>query len=125
MPLDVEVWERFIDSFASLFLGFAYDVHVGTGMNPDPEWLPSMRRDAKRLTQYRVDVLAQATNGLFIIEVKPRPAIGVLGQVLGYLSLFKADYNPSAAVYGAVVAQIIEPDLRTLLTLHGITIWTA
>jgi len=124
MPLDVEVWERFLDQYASLFLGFAYDVHVGTGMNPDPEWLPSIQRDAKRLTQYRIDVLAQTTQGLFVIEVKPRPAIGVLGQVLGYMTLFKADFNPSAAVYGAVVAQTIETDLRMLLTAQGITAWT-
>ena len=102
MPLDREVWERFLDQYASLFVGFAYDVHVGSGVNPDPEWSPSIRRDAHRLTQYRIDALGQATQGLFVIEVKPRPAIGILGQVLGYMTLFKADYKPPGPVYGAV-----------------------
>lgn len=89
---DILIWERFIDRFPDRFDSVDYDVRVGKGITPLPELPENIKRDAKALTQKRIDVVGWLGELPTIIEVKSRVGLSALGQVLGYKILFESDF---------------------------------
>lgn len=120
MPRDVPIWNRFLASYYKDYSGFAYDVHVGSGMTIDETWPLEIKSMATALSQYRIDAVGVKESSIQIIEVKPRPPIGVIGQIIGYTALFQRDFNPSAPVTSLVVCETIDIDLKLLLNAQNI-----
>lgn len=85
---DKIIWNRFIEKFPDRFETVDYDFRVGQGILPDPGWPEFIKRDAKALSQKRIDALAWNGEDPTIIEVKKRVGLSTLGQVLGYFQLF-------------------------------------
>jgi len=123
-PLDKEVWERFLAKYGKEYQRMYYDVKVGKGVEPDPEWMPSIQRDAKVLSRFRIDVIAEKTDTYEVIEVKPRPSMGIIGQIIGYTKLFIQDYSPTKPVSPVVVCEQIADEIRELLIEQGATVYT-
>ncbi|MBA7709936.1 hypothetical protein ES703_118862 [subsurface metagenome] len=110
---DIPVWDAWIRIFGSHFRGFDYDHHTGVGLAPgkdQPYPLQIMWRD---LTQKRIDVLGYRDFSLWVIEVKDRPTVACLGQVIGYTILLARDLDPCPPLVPCIVSRTIEPDIET------------
>ena len=118
---DIPIWERFIDLHGPKFDGFDYDVHVGKGIEPPADVPPNIRNMAIHLTQKRIDAVGHQPGKLWLIEVKERPGVGAVGQIISYITLYRRQFNPQLKLIPAIVADIIEPDIRTVLADHSIT----
>ena len=71
---------------------YTFDLHLGEGMPPDPNWPPYLIAMTKALTQRRVDVVARTPDQLWILEIKPRSGASAIGQLVLYQTLYRQEY---------------------------------
>ncbi len=107
---DVEIWERFVLMFPNEYDSVDYDVRVGEGIAPLAHLPDNIKRDARALTQKRIDVVGWNGESPTIIEVKSRAGLGVLGQILGYQILFNKDFPNIQKPGLLIIAGRIAPD---------------
>lgn len=118
-PLDIAIWERFLDKYAGDYLGFDYDIKVGTGTIVPNEWDDNYKRMAEILSKYRIDAVGHKTGRLEIIEVKPEASTVAIGQIVTYMELYKRDFSPSDSVTGVIVTNLEVGDMRLLTSKLG------
>uniref|UniRef100_A0A6H1ZW82 Uncharacterized protein n=1 Tax=viral metagenome TaxID=1070528 RepID=A0A6H1ZW82_9ZZZZ len=111
---DVAIWNRFLARHKPQYLSVKYDIKVGDGMIIDLSWSNYIQKMAKDLSQKRIDVVAETEETTLIIEVKSFITIGVIGQVLGYVELYKRQFNPSKPLVPMVITNKITPDMQFL-----------
>lgn len=119
-PLDIAIWERFVDRFGSDFLGFTYDVKVGSGTEPAEGVGDNYRRMQAILSKYRIDVVGFKSDAIWIIETKPEAGTVAIGQIEAYTRLYKRDFNPELPITGAIITDRELPDMRYLTNEKGI-----
>ncbi|MBA7550359.1 hypothetical protein ES705_42871 [subsurface metagenome] len=118
--MDVPVWDAWIRTHGEYFTGFDYDVHVGQGLEPDKDHDFQLQQMWVSLTQKRIDVVGYRPGEVWLIEVKDRPTVAVIGQCLSYKILYDIDFAPASPPIPCLVAGSIEPDIETVLVHWGI-----
>lgn len=121
-PNDVRIWERFIDDNPNWANLVAYDVRVGNGQDPGDKHEENIRKMAIKLTQYRIDVLAQKNGSHSIVEVKQDPGSGAVGQLLSYSSLLKSSHPALFPVKLVLICNRSTPDLQDVADQYSIQI---
>lgn len=105
-----QVWNRFVVKFPKRFDTVDYDFRVGEGMPYQDDWEPNIRRMVTALTQKRIDVVGWNGDRPTIIEVKVRAGLSALGQVLGYIELFKSELPSFPNPRPMIVCEITTAD---------------
>jgi len=118
---DKEVWTRFIFKYPDLFETVDYDVHVGFGIEPPGEVDIKSADQWKDLTRKRIDVVGWKRNTATIIEVKKRVGLPTLGQILGYLFLYRREHPDILLNTPLIVCSSINKDDSDVLQHHGIS----
>ena len=114
MPQELPLWRRFIRLQPDRFVDVVYDVHVGRGTAITFTRDPFVVQWAKHLTQLRLDVLGRRGSQLTIVEVRRFPGLASFGQILGYATLFRRDFNYTGVLRRLLVSEFITGDLRWL-----------
>jgi len=123
MPEDTIIWRRFIELGQYLPDEVWYDVRVGAGIeipSGQPEW---MQRFAEYNYKKRIDVVARRGNLWLVIETKPKAGIVALGQIVYYSWAFQREYRPVGRVVGALITDVVDPDVRPLFDVAGIVVF--
>lgn len=118
-PLDIGIWERFLDKYGKDYTGFDYDIKVGSGAVVPEEWEDNYKRMAEILSKYRIDVVGHKPGRLEIIEVKPEASTVAIGQIVTYMELYKRDFSPSDTLVGVIVTDREIGDTRLLTSKLG------
>ncbi len=118
-PLDIPIWERFIDNFGADFLSVAYDVKVGSGTPPIDGLGDKYAAMQAILSKYRIDVVGFRSDAIWIIETKPDAGNIALGQIDIYTYLYKRDLQPTLPVVGVIVTDRELPDVREFAAFKG------
>ena len=113
-PNDIEVWERFLVKYGSLYEGFYYDVICGKETKMYPRWEFEYQKDAWVLSQLRIDAVGERAESTDIIEVKPRGNMASIGQLLTYKEHYVNDYRPTKPVRMILVVGNIDPNIIPL-----------
>ncbi len=124
-PLDVAIWERFIEANPDIFQVVSYDVPVGEGAAFDTIIDADKNSDANRLYQRKIDVVGRKDGKFFVVEVKPRASTSAIGQVKGYVTLFKRDYTINEPVFPMIVTDQLMPDMEFLAKDSGVNLVVA
>ena len=119
-PLDIAIWERFIDYYGSFYDGFDYDVKIGTGSVPGPETPENYARMETILSKYRIDAVGHNKGTLEIIEVKPEASTVAIGQIITYVELYIRDLKPTLPIVGHIISNHIVGDMEYLTKKYGI-----
>ena len=119
-PRDIAVWERFLDKYGELYEGFYYDVICGKEVKMHPNWEDPYRKDAYILSKLRIDAVGEKSDGIDIIEVKPRGTMGSMGQLLTYKEHYTAEWHPQRPVRMVLVVAEIDPNIISLTEKYGI-----
>lgn len=119
-PADVAIWERYLALEPPTLGPVAYDVRVGLGQDPGPDYEPEIRQMAIKLTQFRIDVLNNSPTEYQIIEVKKDPGSGAIGQLLSYRNLFTNDFPEMVPVSLFLLCNRITPDVVTVCNSYRI-----
>lgn len=125
MPLDKEIWERYIDNAPDAFIECAYNVAVGAG---EPDMVansPGAHPNLNRLYQRKIDVVARTAKGITIIEIGPRAATAKVGQVKGYALLFARDYTDTVPITPIVLTDVLMPDMDFIAKEAGVQVIVA
>jgi hypothetical protein len=118
-PHDINIWERFLDTYGSEYILFDYDIKVGTGVPPESGIAENYARMQDILSKFRIDCVGILPSSIDIIEVKPNASLSAIGQLLSYVELYKRDFLPSSPVRGVIVTDRELPDIRHLTEVHG------
>ncbi len=119
-PLDVAIWERFITANTDIFEVVSYDVPVGEGAGFDTLVNPATGGDVNKLYQRKIDVVGRKNGMFFVVEVKPRASTSAIGQVKGYVTLFKRDYTINEPVVPIIVTDSLLPEMELLAKSEGV-----
>ena len=122
-PADIKIWEEFMRQNISAYDTCIYDQEVGEGAPIPENTEPNMAHDFKILTQYKIDVIGFKNDRIDIIEIKPRAGMLAIGQVLGYVALFKKEFSPAVNVTPVIITDVIRPDMLNLTKAQGIKIY--
>lgn len=123
-PRDVAIWERFLTAFPDAYDECEYDVLVGSPPPFDPTVNDITGGEISDLYKKKIDVVAYKKGETDIIEIKPNAGAAALGQVLGYVALYKRDIKPSASPRAIVLTDMPQPDMDMLSKSMGVTVIT-
>lgn len=122
-PRDIEIWERFIAKYPDAYEKCQYDFAIGD-IPPFMEQTSSPQGQAMReLYKLKIDVLGYKGDTIDLIEVKPDAGASSIGQLLGYVSLYKRDVNPNATIRPVIVTSSLRPNMDFLTQQQGVTLF--
>lgn len=119
-PLDVAIWERFIDQNPNAYETVQYDFNVG-----DPPPFNTLMDDGEDLNQdalYRlkIDVVGKKGNSIDIIEIKPSAGASAIGQVQSYQKLYIRDKWGVGKIGMVILTNKIMPNMDYLAKSAGV-----
>ena len=124
-PVDVALWERFMFAHPGRFDRVWYDFRVGDE-DEIPEDEPYRTKQCWwDLTYWRIDVVAEDVNTIYVIEVKPAANAKAIGQALAYATLYEEDEKPGKKVVAVVLTDQIIPTTQRVAKRHGVEMWVA
>ena len=114
MPADVEIWERFIAAHKEAYDWVEYDVKVGSVPDFVKDHPEESARKQAPLYERKIDVVGHLGKEIDIIELKPRAGMSTIGQVKGYVALYRRDIEPSAKLNALIITDELMPDMGDL-----------
>lgn len=124
LPPDVPLWHLFLDRFASNFERFFYNVRVGGPDMSGSQEEKKMARMWYAVNAKRIDVLAEKSKELWIIEVTSGPDMSTVGECLSYKLLWEEDPKINKPAKMVLVCYFIDIDLERILKHYGVEIIT-
>lgn len=121
-PLDVAIWERFVEKNPDAYDFVYYDFELGSA----PAWLdktdPEGTEKMRALYQWKADVVGVKGTRVDIIELKPRAGISAIGQAACYERLWKRDWDPEGDDRAIIITDELRPDMEWLAGELGVDI---
>lgn len=111
-PNDTAIWERFMSANQAFFDTVQYDVLVGTAPDFDTVVNTETGGSIEALYKKKIDVVGHKDGKIFIVEVKPRAGASAIGQLLGYVELYKRDVKPSVEPQAILLTDTINKDTQ-------------
>lgn len=121
-PRDIEIWERFIAKYPDQYDTVQYDVAIGDIPAFMEERSSPQGQAMRELYKLKIDVVAYRADELHIIEVKHDAGPSSIGQLLGYVTLYKRDYEPTLRVVPVIVTNTQRPNMDFLTKEQGVTL---
>ena len=120
LPVDIEVWKRFLAKFGDLWLWFDYDVRVGKG-RPAPEGNHRViQKMALDLSKRRIDAVGCNPNVHTIIEITTGIGFTAIGQIQIYPKLYADAFGSPIKLRSLIVGSHLEDDIEAPLRQTGI-----
>ena len=89
LPLDRELWIDFLDLPANVYKDYQYDVKVGNGRDPGPDFPDHMRQMALNISRRRIVAIGFTGTTPTIIEISTNAGLTPLVQLIAYHSFSK------------------------------------
>lgn len=122
-PRDIEIWERFIAKYPDAYEKCQYDFAVG---DVPPFIASASSREGQamgELYKLKIDVLGYKGDTIDLIEVKPDAGASSIGQVLGYVELYKRDVKPTQAIRPVIVTSSLRTNMEFLTAQQGVKLF--
>lgn len=120
LSADAALLQDYLNLYPDRYSSIDFDVHVGLGRDPGPEFIPSIRNMAIHLSQRRIDALGFRPGQIDIIEVTLSAGIRALGQLLAYPQLYQFSFQPIVPLHPVLIARAFSTDAEPLFSRHGI-----
>jgi len=115
LPVDATIWRKHHLTHAADYHTLEYDIHVGEGRDPGPEFPDNIRSMAIALSERRIDVVARGRSSTDIIEVTHSAGFTALGQLIAYPVLYAIKHPNAGPVRPVLVAGKIQSDIKPVL----------
>ena len=119
---DSAVWAAFLASGFVTVRRADYDLAVGgksLAAIPEDHELRDMW---ETLIRKRIDVVAETSRGLWIVEVKPLGNMSALGQILAYSFLWNSERRSRGRPIPVVVCARIDEDMEPVFVNSGVSV---
>lgn len=121
-PREVIIFRAWLALHQSEYDSFNYNVRVGNGIDPGPEYPAIYREQYIENTQKRIDALAWKGEQATIIEVKDRATGSSMSQILTYKTLWPITFPNMPAPKLLLVTNRVAADMPMVLDASGITL---
>jgi hypothetical protein len=113
LPEDAEVWSRWLAKWGQFYLGFEYDIRVGTGRDPGKVFPENIRQMAIGLSQRRIDAVGYQRGCRTIFEITRVADQRCIGQLISYPKLYVETHHPKCTIKTAVVCEQLGTDMAS------------
>lgn len=100
-----------------------YDFRVGDGAEDDHECAGCIRASWYDLTRWRIDVIAEDEQKIYVIEIKPHANAKAIGQALSYAHLYREENQPGRIVVPVVLTDLAISTTKKCAASCGVEIW--
>jgi len=90
---------------------FDYNVRIGPGRDPGPDYSPAIREMGRKHSQLRIDAVAWKGNRPTLIELKNFALMNAIAQIGLYAAVWREDYPTLPAPGLLIVCSGAEPGL--------------
>lgn len=115
-----DLWRAWLATYGLPTDRYTYDVHVGTGISPDPTLTKVMADFAIQITKKRIDVVVDRIDEILIIEVAPRAGLICIAQLVAYPILYTHTFSTSKPVRPLLVTSKLLTDVEMLLRVMAL-----
>lgn len=122
LPQECLIFKAWWSEHKGEYTAADFNVRVGRGYDPGPDYLNAARQNAIKNTQLRLDALLFRGLQPVVIEVKLRATPVVIGQLLSYSVLWSRDNQGFAKPELMLICQLISEDARYVCGFYGITV---
>jgi hypothetical protein len=119
-PREVLIWRKWLEANQSKYTNWAYNVHIGNGLDPGAPFPDVYRKQYIFNTQKRADAVAYQGVTPFVFEVKARATSSSMSQLLAYRTLWPITFPGTPPVRLVLVAGGLAADMPLVLDSLGI-----
>ncbi len=112
---DKELWIDFLRSDHNIYDRYEYDIKVGYGRDPGPDFPIYIREMAVNISRRRIDAIAFLPNAITIIEISIFAGLTQLGQLIAYPCLYKQTTPLNLPLKTLLIARAIQTDIEPVL----------
>ncbi len=117
---EVLVWRAWLRLHQGEFDRFDYNVRIGKGEDPGPDFPENIRKMAKDLTQLRLDAVGWQAKQPTIFEVKRFAAPPNIGQLLVYDATYRRTFTNQPNPRLRLVCSAFTPNILPAIQESGI-----
>lgn len=122
LPQDAPVLTAFLSENGSRYSRVDYDVRVGAGRDPGPDFDANIRQMALDLSRRRCDAVGITDARVHIIEVTDTAGTTALGQLITYANLYAQDHPNAPQPHLIIAARSMQTDMSRAYAALGIEI---
>jgi hypothetical protein len=112
---DNDLWNDFQILFPPPHLTFMYDVSVGAGRDPGPDYPHNIRLMALRLSKRRIDVVGITPDYLEIFELTQSAGLRATGQSVVYPHLLRITWGATLPIRTTILCRDCQDDIQSVL----------
>lgn len=122
--VESEITRAWLQRHGAEYDSIEFNYRLGDGVDVGQEYTPEIQRMATLLTQKRADIVARVADEVDLIEVKVRIAFPVMGQLIGYRSLWRRQHPEIPVRRLVAIGRSVVQDAGPAIEELGITIET-
>lgn len=122
-PEDTDVWTRFVAKYPNAYTSVDYDTKVGFAPAFVTRDASQIGGEIANLYLRKIDVVGFIEDEISVIEVKPRAGFTTVGQILGYMSLWRDKHGDAQYVTPVIVTGECPLDVQILAEQQGVKIF--
>jgi hypothetical protein len=123
IPAEIAVWKRWLALHEKEYDRYEYNVRLGPGVDPGPQYPEWVRKSAIDNSKFRPDVIAYKDEDATVFEVKVDAGSDALGQLLNYSRLLRVSKTQSISIKIALVFESINPSLVSFFNSFGVELF--
>lgn len=120
LPWDAAIWRAFLQRNGQNYQTFEYDVRVGNGRDPGPDFSQNIRNMAIRLSQRRIDAVGFQPGTITLFEITGSIGMTALGQCHAYPILYRIANPGNYTLRTILVAAHLQDDIKPSLIARQI-----
>lgn len=117
---DAPVMTAYLTNYGHHYNHVDFDLRVGAGRDPGPQYDDNIRQMAFDLSRRRIDCVGYADDYTDIIEVTDAAGMTALGQLIAYKTLWLDDNHTAPEPKLILVARTIQTDMGPAFVAAGI-----
>ena len=117
---EVVIWDRFVRQNSDWADEVDYDVTCGEHDTLPLDIPQHTKDDWNYLRSWKIDVVAYKNGIPFIIEVRPRAALGAIGETLSKTIMFMDEHPNFTEAEPVLITDVERPNVRALCEHHDI-----
>jgi hypothetical protein len=112
---DAALLEQFLNSFPNRYTTLDFDVQVGDGRDPGPDFDQTIRDMAISLSRRRIDCVGFRQNSIDLIEVTQEAGLTAVGQLHAYPVLFSYTFTHNRPLVPLLLARRFQTDMEKVI----------
>lgn len=118
-----DLWRKFLTYYESEFFLYDYNVRVGQGIVAPAYLTDDEKALWKKLTQKRIDVVAERLGQTWIFEIAERPGLREVGQLIGYAHLAQSYLQLKGQIVLAVICARLGHDMAGIFRAQNVLVF--